>query len=54
MDELLLVFLGHETLSSGYIFKKVEGHFGYCIDMAGESDIWVYENAKILDSFCVF
>ena len=42
MDEILLVFLGHQTLDSGYIFKMIEGCFGDCFDMAGESEIWVY------------
>ena len=42
MNELLLVFLEHQTLDSGYIFKMTEGRFGDRFDMAGESEIGVY------------
>ena len=47
MDELLLVFRGHTTLDCGCIFKMIEGD---CIDMVGQREISVYENATISDS----
>ena len=31
----------------GYIFKMIEGCIDDCVDMSGESEIWVYKNAKI-------
>ena len=40
--ELLVVFLGHPTLDSGYIYKIIEGYFGDYFEMAGECVIWVY------------
>ena len=30
-------FLGHQIRDSSYIFKMIEGCFGDCFDMAGES-----------------
>uniref|UniRef100_A0A3P8XKL9 Fibronectin type-III domain-containing protein n=1 Tax=Esox lucius TaxID=8010 RepID=A0A3P8XKL9_ESOLU len=35
MDELLLVFLGHQALDCGYIFKMIECCFGDHFDMTG-------------------
>ena len=45
MNELFWLFLGHQTLEAAYSFD-IEGCFGDCFDMAGEGEIWVYQNAK--------
>ena len=41
MNELLLVFVGHQTLDSGYIYRMIEGCFDDCFDMVCESEIYL-------------
>ena len=41
MKELLLVFLWHQTLDFGYMSEMIEGCYGDCFDMVGESVTWV-------------